>query len=364
MTAQLERDLYVAALTVDEIFADPTYQRLLDVVRARKMTATWDRRLAGILEVSDRGEDASPRYAVLDGQHRWAAAKYLQSPPALVANVHTGLTVADEAALFDKLNRQRKQISVWDHWKARRAGGDPDVTAIEAVIAKHGLRVDVAPRDGFVGCVGALERVVKLGGVGLLDAALELIVGAWQKRRDGLDSPIIHGVSLVLHYLRDDIDLERLANTLIDILPRQIKTQAVALREMSPGTLPIVTAIVIVGLYNKKPGRKIDVTSKSFGGGGNNPRMKARVAEQPAPKASTSSGTSSGAPALQQVGSPQLTPRTVPTSLPPEHPETDVHADAVLQLTDAGKTVTEIAVQLGITERTVRRIRDDLGLDE
>jgi hypothetical protein len=101
--------VYIAALNVGEIFADPTYQRTCDVARARKMAGAWDRRLAGILEVSDRGESHTPRYAVMDGQHRWAAAGYLADPPPLVANVHTGLTVADEAGLFDKLNRQRKQ---------------------------------------------------------------------------------------------------------------------------------------------------------------------------------------------------------------------------------------------------------------
>jgi phage FluMu gp28-like protein len=83
MTAPVaaDADVYIAAVTVDEIFADPTYQRLCDVTRVRKMAHTWDRRLAGILEVSDRGDDASPRYAVIDGQHRWAAAKSLQTPP-------------------------------------------------------------------------------------------------------------------------------------------------------------------------------------------------------------------------------------------------------------------------------------------
>lgn len=81
MTTTAETDVYVTALTVDDVFADPTYQRVPDIARARKMAATWDRRLAGILEVSDRGEDANPRFAVIDGQHRWAAAKMLQTPP-------------------------------------------------------------------------------------------------------------------------------------------------------------------------------------------------------------------------------------------------------------------------------------------
>jgi hypothetical protein len=358
MSITTERDFYVAAVGVEEIFADPTYQRILDVPRARKMAAAWDRRLAGILEVSDRGETYSPRYAVIDGQHRWAAAKFLVTPPQLVANVHEGLTIADEAVLFDKLNRQRKQTNTWDHWKARRAGGDAEVAAIEAVTEKHGLRIDPAPRDGFVGCTGALERVVKLGGTNLLDDTLSLIVGAWNTRRDGLDSPIVHGIALVLHRLRDDVDLERLANALIDVVPRQIRTQANAMREMSPGTLPVVTAIVIVGLYNKKPGRKVEVTHKTFGGTGVVNAHRARAA---APAAKRTSHSTPAAPELEQVGSPLQPPRTLPSATPPLNADFDQYADAVEALN--GQPVTDIARLLGISERTVRRIRADLGLE-
>ena len=86
-------DTYVTPINVTDIFADPTYQRPLDASRARKVADGWEPRLAGIIEVSDRGADASPRYAVIDGQHRWAAADYAQIG-VLVANVHTGLTLA------------------------------------------------------------------------------------------------------------------------------------------------------------------------------------------------------------------------------------------------------------------------------
>lgn len=82
MNATTATDTYVTALSVEDIFADFTYQRELDTGRARTMAESWDRRLAGILEVSDRGEDVAPRYAIVDGQHRWAAAQKLYPPPS------------------------------------------------------------------------------------------------------------------------------------------------------------------------------------------------------------------------------------------------------------------------------------------
>lgn len=267
MTTALAADVYVTALAVDEMFIDKTYQRVLEVSRARKYAHTWDRRLAGIIEVSDRGDTHSPRYAIIDGQHRWAAAGFLVDPPSLVVNVHTGLTIADEADLWDKLNRQRKKANIWEQWKARRAAGDEQVIAIEKVLAKYSLCVDSAPRDGAIGCGGTRQKVEEID-IALLDETLGFITDVWQNRRDGLDAPIIHGLALIFDKLRDELDLERLVDTLLDVLPRQLKTQAVALRDMQSGTLPVLTAIVMMNLYNKKPGRKIEVTSKSFGGPG------------------------------------------------------------------------------------------------
>lgn len=265
-----QADVYATALQVDEIFADHTYQRPVDQTRARKMCRQWERRLAGILEVSDRGEHTTPRYAVIDGQHRWAAAQLLDSPPALVANVHTGLTIQDEAKLFDRLNRERRRITTWDHWHARKGSGDQDVHRIERTVQKLGLAIDFAPKDGNIRCTATLEKLYALDSTKLIERTLQLINDVWGRRLDAYDAPIVHGVANVLHYIDPaDIDTERLYNVLLDIMPRQLKTQALALREsgVTTGTQPVLVAIAIIGLYNKKPGRKILVSNRTFGGG-------------------------------------------------------------------------------------------------
>jgi hypothetical protein len=271
-------DVYVTSLTVDEIFADETYQRPCDTGRARRMAQTWDRRLAGIIEVSDRGSATSPRFAVLDGQHRWAAAALLDEPPALVANVHEGLTVADEAALFDKLNRQRRQPTTWDHWRARKAAGDPDVLAIEKAVAKRGLKIDSTPKDGNVRCTSTLEKLAKIGGVSLIGETLGVVTDVWGERLDGFDAPIVHGIGLVLHYLREPLDVPRVVDALFDVMPRQLKTHALALRDMTTGAQPVLVAIAIMSLYNKKPGKKILVSNRTFGGGSRNAHSVGSVA--------------------------------------------------------------------------------------
>lgn len=272
-----ETGVYVVPVTVDELFVDPEYQRVLDVPRARGYAAHWDRRLAGILEVSDRGDDTNPRYAIIDGQHRWAAAKCLTSPPLLVANVHEGLTIRQEAELWDKFNRERRRPDSWAHWRARRAAGNQGIIAIDAVCEKHGLIVDPTPKDGCISAMSTLEKIVKLGEgeTKLLDDTLQLITMVWSDRRDAVDAAIVHGVALILYHLNKQVDPERLVDTLMGILPRQLKTNAAAMRELSPGTMPVCTAIAIMTLYNKKPGGKLLVSHRTFGGTGKSNNRKA-----------------------------------------------------------------------------------------
>ena len=65
-------------------------------------------------------------------------------------------------------------------------------------------------------------------------------------------------------------------------------------------------------------------------------------------------------PALTEVASEHTGPRTVPAAVP-TYASSDELADAVARL--EGKPVTQIARELGIAERTVRRIQADLGIE-
>ena len=256
---------YVTAIPAAELFADDTYQRPLDGPRSKKIAAAWDPRLAGIIEVSDRGDHTAPRYAVVDGRHRWAAAQHA-GIGVLVANVHSGLSVADEAALFDRLNRERRRITTVDHWNARKAAGDADVAAIEKTVASLGLVIDMAARNGHVRCTSTLEKLYAIGGADLVKRSLQTVLDVWGRDLAGFDAPIVHGIGLTLHYLQPDLDLARMVEALIEILPRQLKSKAFGLRDMTTGTLPKLVAISIVTLYNQRPGRKILVSAGTFGG--------------------------------------------------------------------------------------------------
>ena len=256
---------YITAIAAADMFIDPAYQRDPDKPRVRKIAAGWDARLVGVLEVSDRGEHVSPRYAAIDGGHRLAAAQSLDIAPALVANVHTGLTRQAEAVLFDQLNRQRRRLTTWDHWRARLAAGDETVAEIGATVDRLGLAVNDAPRPANVRCTATLEKLHALGGTVLINDTLGLIRDVWGYELAGFDAPIVGGLGLVLHYLRDPLDLERLHLALLDVMPRQVKTQALALRDITTGSHSKLVAMAVMTLYNRRAGRKILVSNRTFG---------------------------------------------------------------------------------------------------
>jgi hypothetical protein len=85
MTTATDVGVYVTAVNVDEIFADPTYQRDLDTGRARTMDAGMGPSPGRHPRtVRPRRIRCHPRYAVIDGQHRWAAAQMSLDPPPSV----------------------------------------------------------------------------------------------------------------------------------------------------------------------------------------------------------------------------------------------------------------------------------------
>jgi len=274
---------YIAALRVGDLFADPTYQRDLDITRVERMSTEYDRTLLGVLEVSAR---ADGRYAIIDGQHRWAVVQRISGTEEhLACQVHTGLTQEDEARLFLEIDTGRRNLTWWDRWRARRGKGDPSVLAIDEVLKRHQLQVNPAPEDGNIRATKALETIVDdLGDLQLLDSVLIVLTSAFGRTFDAFDGGIMQGVALVLsHYDADELDTDRLVVQLRDIPPRQLRARAIALREAHRGTVPRLCAAVIVERYNTGRGRKIEpfltrVPSVSKAGAAFNLERKERAA--------------------------------------------------------------------------------------
>lgn len=256
MTTPQAAEPYVLAIAVSDIFADHSYQRPLDPRRAQAMADDFDQRLLGVIEVSDRGRDHQPRYAVVEGQHRWAALASRDPGAAIAARIHSGLTVAEEAQLFVRIDVKRRRLTTWDRWKARRAQLDPDVVAIEQTVARVGLRVDDAPKDGHLRCTAMLEKIAgSRGGHGLLRDALRLLHETWGAQLGAYDSALVGGMAVFLDAFGDDehFDCDILVDALIDLTPERVAFFAKAKKaggKHGGGALPKFVAITLHECFN------------------------------------------------------------------------------------------------------------------
>lgn len=248
-----ESDTYVDVVRAGELFADPTYQRELDAGRARRMATEWNRRLVGVLDVSDRGEDQDPRYAIINGQHRWAAASILDPEMPLAVNVHTGLSVEDEARLFYAIDRGTRQLTNWDRWYARRAAGDPTVRDIEAIVTQCGLEVAHNPGPKNIQCCSALERIWNRCGGSVLADTLVLIADVWPGDDQAKKAVILEGIALVLDNYALMLTSGRLADAMSDLTPRQLSARARELQESgTKGSFPQLVGRVLITAYNRR----------------------------------------------------------------------------------------------------------------
>ena len=247
---------YFAAIPISEMFIDEGYQREINDRRVKKMARGWNIRMVGVIEISDRGPDSTPRYAVIDGHHRYAAAGLHDPDTVLAVKVHTGLTRAQEAQLFHDLDATRRSLSGWDKWKARFTGEDPVVVDIERIVTESGFRISNAPLDGNLRCIRTCETIYKLGGAKLLHETLDLIAEVWGTCTEAVDGPLVHGLAVTLYTHGSDIDIERLAEILLDVEPRKLKALAVAVGERDGSTLSLSKRVaqVIRTTYNSAKG--------------------------------------------------------------------------------------------------------------
>lgn len=248
---------YVTALQGRELGVDHSYQRPLDQPRVKRMAANWDPRMVGTIDVSDRGEGAGPiRYAVINGQHRAAAAAAASPDGAdvwLACTVHEGLTVADEARLMHEMDRATKKLTGFDQWRARRGAGDVAVLEVEASAGLHGMRVGPEPTDGTLRSYGAAEKLLKVGGRDLLDATLAVLSAAYGTAQAGYQAPLVTAVGQVLHR-NPGLDVDRLVKALASNRPEQLRATATALREAEGGPLNQLMARAVAGAYNRTQG--------------------------------------------------------------------------------------------------------------
>lgn len=217
-------------------FVDAAYQRPLSNL-VHKVAREFDPALVGALVLSERSDG---RCAVVDGQTRVQGALKRGTPDALPAIVFKGLTRAQEADLFHRLQRERRNMASYDGFRAALVAGDKDAKAIKRIADSVGYTLGRS--DGNqqnLTAVAALAAAYKRSPENL-ERVLIILKEAWGPPREGEPDRhiptgvVIRGLSYwIAMRLKDgkEIDDGRMARHLSIQGPDNVNRKASAIRE-------------------------------------------------------------------------------------------------------------------------------------
>jgi hypothetical protein len=141
--AAAENDFMSTIHRIDKnIIQKGSYQRATNTVRTKKLSKNFDNEVYLPIMLSFR----DGVYYVVDGGHRVDIAKRINSITHMNAFVRTGLTEAQEALWFAKLNNMSntRAVSALDRFNADIKGGNKNAGALNALLSKY--KIKVVPR--------------------------------------------------------------------------------------------------------------------------------------------------------------------------------------------------------------------------
>lgn len=224
--------------------------RPVDHSWVKRRVAKFDPASLNVIVLSFRDDNT---FVILDGQNRVELARRVLRDEEFEMDclVHSGLSIAEEAQLFQTTNDSRRVTPLYA-WRARITAGDPVAIDITNVLAEYGWSVTHNKNRGNISAIVACERIYKTGKVGpvVFRQLIGLITGAWDRDPDSTTAPMLTGLGQLL--LRDygAIDIKRMA----DKLPRcgtPLQLVARGKEQVTGNTTADGISQIILATYNK-----------------------------------------------------------------------------------------------------------------
>lgn len=140
----------LAWIDVELLTVDPRYQRSTDSRASRdniqRLVERFSWRKFQVLTVVAAGD----LYAIIDGQHRWEAAKLHPAVPSVPCMILPEAGLAEDARTFTAINLDRVAVNPFHLHKARLAAGDPDALHLQEVCDRARIvipRTNLTPKD-------------------------------------------------------------------------------------------------------------------------------------------------------------------------------------------------------------------------
>jgi hypothetical protein len=239
-------------------FVDTDYQRPLTSL-VKVITRDFDPRLFGALMLSDRGRKSPKgrRFAIIDGQTRWTAARRVGVTDA-PGQIFTDMSPDEEADLFWRFQKFRKGMVSWHIFRARLRAGDETAHKIQVLAEGAGYVLGEGPDN--LRSMSALEKTY-LQDPFQLERALHDFRAAWPElipegdhikglhyffRRYPIDDGVRRRKTTEKPQVNDERLVERLKVTGVGGLQRKMN----AAKEVSPkGTNERFMGLAIQSAY-------------------------------------------------------------------------------------------------------------------
>lgn len=231
---------------VGAMSVDARYQRDLRKPHAEMIAEGLDPARLQTFTLSRREDGA---LVVIDAQHRFVACTMRGFDGPVDCLVFNGLTLQQEADLFDLLNGRRKAVGAWDTFKARLVAEKPVEVAIVKIAKTKGLRPGGTVSKNVVTAVQSLVSVYHRGN---LAQVLGVLV-AWSDGGDPsyFEGLLLKSLSYFLEWYGDAVDADRLVERLGTWSPARVVNKYKRLTDMSDGLSRRLAAVSVYReIYN------------------------------------------------------------------------------------------------------------------
>lgn len=239
------------AVPVDSIKIDHAYQR--------DVSSPWvedhrpfEARQAGAIVLSSR---AGGPYCI-DGGHRVALAR-ADGISHVNAFVVEGLSQADEAGLFTRYQRERRNLTSFALFRADLVAHDAATMAMDRVVRANGFILGKSPSTPqTITAIDSIRYIQRVGGEDLLSRTLRLVGQVWLGEEKALSGQVLKGLAIFLQSAGEQSSfrqqtLDKVMNNVPPVKLLRLSLSVSHKRGAAPAATPANVAEAIHEQYNK-----------------------------------------------------------------------------------------------------------------
>ncbi len=225
-----------------------TYQRELNPERVKRISGSFDERIANEPKVSMR----DGHYYVFDGQHVIAARVEKNSGEDLPirCKVYSGLSEKEEARLFANQTGCSVPPSIGMKLRAMVFAGDPEACSFLNNTETVGLRIDYGQHKGRkrIACIAAALTEFRKLGPEKYRAAMKMILDGWDGEPDSLRAETVTGICRFVDLYYGEYDPKRAVKRFRTVDPLKIYRDGKAMGDNLPGYKKYLYQVLMI--YN------------------------------------------------------------------------------------------------------------------